>query len=333
LRTKLLATIAALLLGVGLAACGDDSDDSPAAAAKAGDDPVSVSFTVALTNDPFFITQRCGAEDAARKLNVKLSFQGPTSADFQQELKAFNSELVKQPDAAVVVPFSPTAFLAPVRNAVAQGIPVVLNNGTLSQDGVGSKQFVTNETQLGTLAAEGLAKAIGERGEVAMLAFRSDVPPHQKRIAGFRAGMKAFPNIEIVDLQYSNGEAAKAAAEVNAMLQAHPDLKGLFATDTTNSQAAASAIKGNDKAGAVKLVGYDASPQEVAALRAGTIQGLVAQDPYRYGYETTKYAAQLARKQVPAKPAEFTQELGGKYIDKATLDSPEVKPFLYRGSC
>jgi hypothetical protein len=57
LRTKLLATIAALLLGVGLAACGDDSDDSPAAAAKAGDDPVSVSFTVALTNDPFFITQ------------------------------------------------------------------------------------------------------------------------------------------------------------------------------------------------------------------------------------------------------------------------------------
>jgi ribose transport system substrate-binding protein len=292
-----------------------------------------VSFVVAGASDPFFITQRCGAVAAAKKFNVNLSFQGPTAPDYQQELNTFNSELVKQPDAMVVVPFNPTAFLAPVRNAVAKGIPVVLNNGTLSQDNVGTRQYVTDEVQLGRLAAQGLAKQIGEQGEVAILAFRSDVPPIQKRIAGFRAGLKAFPSIKLVSLQYSDDEAAKAASQVGGMLQAHPQLKAIFATDTTNTQSAASALKGNGKSGVVKLVGYDASPQEIQALKDGTVQALVAQNPYEYGFRTLKYAAEAARKQVQPSSAGFTQMIGGKFITKATAGNADVQPFIYRSSC
>jgi ribose transport system substrate-binding protein len=338
-NTKLVALAAAMSLAALAAGCGDDNSTSSSSGAQSAgtkssaSKPIAVSFVVAGASDPFFITQRCGAEAAALKYNVKLSFQGPTAPDFQQELKSFNTELVKQPDAMVVVPFNPTAFLAPVRNAVAKGIPVVLNNGTLSQDKVGTRQYVTDEVQLGSLAAEGLAKQIGQKGEVAVLAFRADVPPIQKRIKGFREGLKAYPNIKLVSLQYSNDEAAKAASQVGAMLQGHPQLKGIFATDTTNTQAAASALKGNGKSGAVKLVGYDASPLAVKALKDGTVQALVSQNPYQYGYETLKYAAQAARKQVQPSDGTFTQMIGGKFITKENVDSPEAQPFVYRASC
>ena len=339
LNTKRAAALAAVLLAVAVAACGgsDETGSTGASGSTSGgssSSPVDVSFVVAGASDPFFITQRCGAEAAAQRYDVNLSFQGPTAPDYQQELKSFSAEVVKNPDAMVVVPFNPTAFLAPVRNAVAKGIPVVLNNGTLSQDGVGTRQYVTDETALGALAARGLAEQIGEQGEVAILAFRSDVPPIQKRIEGFKEGLKAYPNIRLVSLQYSNDEAAKAASQVGGMLQAHPQLKGIFATDTTNTQSAASAIKGNGKSGDVKLIGYDASPQEIQALKDGTVQALVAQNPYEYGFETVKYAAEVARRQAEASTgADFTHMIGGKVITRDNVDDADVQPFVYRSTC
>ena len=337
--TKLVACAAALSLAAVAGGCGDNSSSTSTSTSSgsgekaASSKPVSVSFVVAGASDPFFITQKCGAQAAAKKYNVDLSFQGPTAPDYQQELRTFNSELVKKPDAMVVVPFNPTAFLAPVRNAVNQGVPVVLNNGTLSQDKVGSRQYVTDEVALGTLAAQELAKQVGQKGDVGVLAFRSDVPPIQKRIQGFKQGLKAYPGMRLVSLQYSNDEAAKAASQVGGMLQAHPKLKGIFATDTTNTQAAASALKGNGKGGTVKLVGYDASPQAIRALKQGTVQAIVAQNPYKYGFETLKYAAQAARDQVKPSTSGFTQMIGGKVITQDNVDTPEVQPFVYRSSC
>lgn len=340
-HTKLAAAVAAVLLAVAVAACGGSDKGSTTGASNGASTspgsstrPVDVSFVVAGASDPFFITQRCGAQAAASRYGVNLSFQGPTAPDYQQELKAFSAEVVKRPDAMVVVPFNPTAFLAPVRSAVTQGIPVVLDNGTLSQAGVGTRQYVTDEVQLGSLAAREMATQIGGQGEVAILAFRSDVPPIQKRIQGFEQGLKAYPKIKLVSLQYSNDEAAKAASQVDGMLQAHLQLKGVFATDTTNTQAAASAIKGNGKSGQVKLIGYDASPQEVQALKDGTVQALVAQNPYAYGFETVKYAAAVARKQEqPSTGAAFTQMIGGKIITRDNVGDADVQPFVYRSTC
>jgi ABC-type sugar transport system substrate-binding protein len=60
---------------------------------------------------------------------------------------------------------------------------------------------------------------------------------------------------------------------------------------------------------------------------------LLAQNPYKYGIETTKCAAELARGEAPAKPTEFTVLIGGKYIDAENVDSPEAQEFLYKESC
>ena len=295
--------------------------------------PINVTFITGVTGDAFFVTQTCGADKAAAEFNVNFSYQGTTTADYAQEITAFNAAVVSKPDAIIVVPFSDTAFVQPVQDAINQGIVVVLNNAGLSVPNLGAREYQTDNQALGKLAAEGLAKAMGEKGKVAIQGGVAALVPTQDRIAGFKAGIAEYPGMQVVSTQFSNGDTNKAASEVTSVLTANPDLGGIFGVDQGNAEGAAAAVKAAGLAGKVKLVAYDTSPQEVSDLRAGVFLGLVGQDPYDYGYQTVKFAAQVVRKEVDPKSLPFMVLMPGKWIDMTNVDSPDSKPFLYATTC
>lgn len=291
-----------------------------------------VAFVSADIADPFFITQHCGASLAAKKYNVDLSWQGNSSFDVGQEVSIFNAVLTKKPDAIIVVPFNAAAFVEPVQRALKQGVVVVANNAPLAKN-IATRTYLTAEFKLGELAGVGLAKQIGGKGKVALLAPETGLFTFDQRSAGFKSGIAKYSGIELVSTQYTGGDASKAAQKTAAILQAHPDLSGMFAVDTTDGEGAASAILAAGARGKVRLISYDASPKEVADLKEGVLQGMVAQDPYDYGYQAVTYAAQAVRKQVvfPKNPKPVV--LGGVFIDKSNVDSPTIKKYLYRGTC
>jgi ribose transport system substrate-binding protein len=334
-------SVALLLLSLGVAACGSDSSSSSSVtdgdgSATTGDSsssqPVTIPFVTALKGSSFMNSAQCGGKAAAEEHNINFTFVGPTSGDYQQELDVFNAELVKDPDALVLLPLDPNAFLSPVRTTVENGTPVVLSNEGLAQENVASKLFNSDSIELGELGAEGLASEIGEEGEVAILAYNSSLAAIRQRIEGFEKGLENFPKIRVVDTQYSNGDAAKAASQVGAMVEAYPNLTAIFSTDEHNAQAAASALKANKVSGSVKLVSFDAGPPLVAALKAGTIQGLIAQNPYKTGFESVKFAAELARDEATVDPSEYLTVIGGQYITKDNVEDPAVEEYLYKES-
>ena len=83
----------------------------------------------------------------------------------------------------------------------------------------------------------------------------------------------------IIGVQYDNDDPAKAASIVSATLSAHPDLKGIFATNLFSAEGAATALRQRGKLGQVKIVGFDAGPKQVRDLRGGVVQALIAQKP------------------------------------------------------
>jgi ribose transport system substrate-binding protein len=291
-----------------------------------------VAFVSADIADPFFITQHCGASVAAKEFNVDLSWQGNSSFDIKQEVSIFNAVLTKSPDAIIVVPFNAQAFVQPVQQALSKNIVVIANNAPLAKN-IATRTFLTDEFGLGKLAGIGLGKQLGGKGEVALLAPQTGLFTFDNRMAGFKKGISTYPGLKLVATEYSGGDAGKAAQKTAAILQAHPNLAGIFAVDTTDGEGAGSAILAAGSRGKVKLVAYDASPKEVAGLKTGLYQGLVAQDPYDYGYMAVKFAAQAVRKEVALPKAPKPVVIGGAYIDKNNVSSPKVKKFLYRGSC
>jgi ribose transport system substrate-binding protein len=316
-----------------LNACSGSSAQTNAAARASSQKPVTVTLVTADIADPFFISQECGAQAAARSYNVDFSAQGTASLAYQDELDVFEAVVAKHPDAIILVPFSGTAFVQPVKQAIASGIKIILDNATLATP-LGSRAYVTADYHLGQLAADGLAKEIGGKGLIDIESFEPDIETAVNRINGFKNEIAAkYPGIKIVAINYSNGSAATTASNVAAELQAHPNLAGVYATDTSTGQAAASALKAHSAQGRVKLVAYDASPEEVAGLKSGVFQGLVAQDPYQYGYSTVQYAAQLLRGQTSAANSSYEVTLGGAFINASNVNSGAIKKYLYTSSC
>jgi ribose transport system substrate-binding protein len=293
----------------------------------------TIAFVSADLADPFFITQHCGASKAAKQFGANLTWQGVTSFDYKQEVTVFNAVLTKKPQAIIVVPFSGTAFVQPVKEALKQGILVVANNAPLAQANLATRTYITAEAKLGGLAGDGLARQLGGKGEVALIAPETGLFTFDQRMKGFKQAIARHPGMKLVATEYSGGDAGKAAQKMGAILQAHPNLAGVFTVDTTDGEGAASGIVAADARGKVKLISYDASPKEVSELKQGVLQGLVAQDPYSYGYEVVKFLAQALNGKIDPKKGPRTVTFGGAFIDKSNVGSAKIKRYLYRGSC
>jgi ribose transport system substrate-binding protein len=295
---------------------------------------VTVAFVGADMLDPYYLTQHCGATAAAKANNATLTWQGVNSVDFAPEVSVFNAVVQKHPDAIVVVPFSDTAFVQPVRNAEKEGIVVVSDDAALAV----AAELATVHTDnliLGGLAADQMAKFLPHAtGTVAIDSFSSDVPVEVDRVNGFKNEVaKKYPGIKVVTVQYGGADAGKSASLMASILQRYPSLGGVFATDTNDAEGVASAILAAGDRGKVKLIGYDASPSEVQDLKKGVYDALVAQDPYDVGYDAVQIAARAAQGIYKKGDGPFWTHTGGAVITAANVNSPSIQKYLYKTSC
>ena len=120
------------------------------------------------------------------------------------------------------------------------------------------------------------------------------------RADGFRDAMTQA-GAKVLDYVYPGTDQALAADAVTAAINANPDLNGVYATHETAANGAASAIKAAGQQGKIKLVAFDSAPNQVADLKAGVYDGLIAQAPFNMGYYSVKLVAQVIRGKVDTK--------------------------------
>jgi len=164
------------------------------------------------------------------------------------------------------------------------------------------------------------------KGKVAVVLHAPGSKSTMDREAGFDDVMRQeFPGVQIVARQFSMSDRSKAMAATENFLSAQPDLDGLFASSEPSSVGAALALKSRAVAGKVKFVGFDASEGLVQDLRDGVIDALVAQDPFRMGYQAVKT---LVDKLHGADPPKVI-DLSAVVVTKGDLEKPEIKALLF----
>jgi ribose transport system substrate-binding protein len=321
--TFLLAIAAAVALTAGAAF----------AATTAKPAKVSIAFVGADLPDPFYITMHCGASAAAKQFDVDFTWQGTNGVDFHPELTVLNAIAQRKPQGIILAPFDPTAFIQPVKKLMDGGTPVVTVDGNLSRK-VELQNIRTDNFGAGKVAGLALGKILHGKGAAAVVSFSPTVPVQRDRVNGFKAALQQkYPGVKVVSVQYGGADAGKSAQVTAALLRAHPELNGLYATDTNDAEGASSAIRAAGKSGKVKLIAYDASPKEVAGLKSGLFDGLVAQAPYDEGFQAVKTLAQVIRGQVKKGSVPYQFGTGAAFISRANVGSPAIKKYLYRGTC
>jgi ribose transport system substrate-binding protein len=280
-----------------------------------------------IASDAFYLTMKKGAEAAGKKLGVKVVFTGSTSAfSPNTQIPFLNGAIARKPDAILIAPTDKTALIAPIQRAISAGIPVVTVDTFITKP-IAVTNVSTDNLAGGRAAADALVKSIGGSGDVAAISVNPGISTTDQRAEGFAAELKKYPKVKYLGVQYCNDDQTKASNQTSALLNGHPNLKGIFAMNVVSGNGVTAAVTAAGKAGKVKLVEFDAGPPQVQALKKGTIDALVAQYPYGIG----QLGVQLAYKYVTGNRAGIKKHYGtgSAIVTRANVNSPAIKKYLY----
>jgi len=256
--------------------------------------------------DPFYFTMEKGAKAKAEELGVELivgEFPKAWGPEYQVPiLKA----LVARGDIDLL-------FTAPTSTEAL--IPFPLSY-------IGTDNFLG-----GQVVAGALALLLDGKGKVFLENTNPDVSSVMGRENGFRAGLKIFPDMELVGVEYCLDVQETAADQVSAALQKNPDLVGVFGVNVFSAQGAYQAVVAAGLAGAVKIATWDATQTLIEALKKGEVDLILAQMPaemgslcVEWGVKHLTEGAELPKKVIP----------GFFVFTKDNVNDSEAQQYIYK---
>jgi ribose transport system substrate-binding protein len=273
----------------------------------------------------FWKSVEAGALAAGREFNVDIVWKGAAQeTDYTGQINIVEDAINRRVDGIVLAPSHGDSLVTPVLRAQQEGIPVVIFDSGISTDQYIS-YIATDNRQGGVVGAERLAEKLGGKGKVAILGVKKGSVSTDQREDGFQETIKTkYPGIEIVQFLYGEADRAKSLDRASDILTAHPDLNGIFASNESSSVGAVQAIKQRSLVGKVILVGFDSSPNLIEDLRAGALDSLVLQNPYRMGYEGVKTIVE----KLNGKSVQKLVDTGVKLLTKENVDTPEMQQLI-----
>lgn len=259
------------------------------AAAPAGKGKSYVIGVIAKSqSNPVFQAARTGAEDAARELSakygidVKINWRTPNDEDAQKQAQ-FLEQLVSSGANGITVSCTDAKILtSAINSAVDKGVQVV----TFDSDAPDSKRFAyygIDDVEAGREVMRQLAKVMNDKGTVAILAGNQNAPNLQARVRGVKEEAAKHAGIKIKDTYYHGETAPEAAAKVQQVQNANPEISG-WAMVGGWPLFTENALDGvYDKA---KVVSVDTLPQQLEYVRKGQVQALIGQQCYGWGHQT-----------------------------------------------
>jgi ribose transport system substrate-binding protein len=305
-----------------------------AGSVAAKDKTLTIALIPGLTTDAFYITMRKGAEAAAKAVGAKLVFQGAPDFNPVTQVPVLDAIIAKKPDAILIAPTDKDQLIQPLKKANEAGIPVItvdtfIGSGVY-QTGAGDADFplayIASDNLLGgAIAARALAKAVGEKGKVYVSNVKPGISTTDQREEGFKAEMKKFPNIEVLETQYNDDDANKAASQLQAVFARNSDLDGVFGANLFSALGAANGVQQAGQTGKIRVVAFDAPTSIVDNINSGLVDLAIAQHPAEIGYFGVMAAyAHLTGNSIPTSIG-----TGFTVIDKSNVTDKNVAKYIY----
>ena len=275
----------------------------------------------------FWQAVKQGAEEKADELGIKITFEGPAAeTEIAQQLEMLTAAIDKNPDAIAYAALDPEACVAPLEQAKSKDIPVVYFDAPCDGD-VGLSLSATDSKVAGALAADHMAELVGGEGEVAIVGHSQINSTGVERRDGFVEQIESeYPDIEIVDIQYGDGDHLKSADIAKAMIAAHPDLKGIYGTNEGSAIGVVNAANelGLEK-GKLTIIGFDSGAAQINAIKDGTMAGAITQDPIGIGAQVVQAAYDAAN----GESIEEFYDTGSYWYDATNMDDEKIAAVLY----
>lgn len=268
-----------------------------------------VGASLLTQQHPFYIELADAIKAEAKEKGVDLEVS-IANQDLGKQLADVEDFIVKGAKAIIISPVDSKGVLPAIKKAQSAGIKVITVD--VPADGIEVTSYVGTDNYTGGVkAGELMAKVLNNKGNVAII----DYPTVQSvvaRVDGFKQALSNYPDIKIV-AQQTGITRAEALAVAQNMLQANPDIQGIFGFGDDAALAAAVAVKSARLQDQVKVIGFDGMKEARDAVDSDPIMvGVIQQYPDKMGREALNTAVKVlageeVAKEQPIEPGVYTK--------------------------
>ena len=272
----------------------------------------------------FWKSVHAGANAAGKEFGYEIYWNAPElETDRERQIQIVEDFIVQKVDGIALAPVDKEALVPSVEKLASLKIPCAIMDSA-----IGTDKYITfaatDNYKGGAMAARRMGKILDGKGKVILIKYAPGSASTTERENGFSETLaKEFPGIEIVDAKYGMATVESALQATEDLLTRHADVQGLFACNASTAVGAFQALQ-SQKRPEVKMVGFDAETALLDGLRAGQIDSLVVQDPYKMGYEGVKAIAAFHK----GEPVEKRIDTGVTVITKESLADPKIQDLL-----
>ena len=278
------------------------------------------------TTHIFWESVRRGAEKAGEEAGVKILWNGPKGeTDREEQIKIIENYIVRKVSGVVLAPLDSKALVPKVDELYDNNIPCVIIDSEIDTDKYVC--FAATDNYIGGLiAARRMGKILNGKGKIVVVKYVPGSASTTNRENGFIDTIKKdFPEIEIVDTQYGKDTVETALQVTEDMLTKNTELNGLFACNASTSVGAMQGLRSQGRTGKIKMIGFDTEKALIDGLKEGAIDSLVAQNPFKMGYEGVKTVVDvLDGKEIETKRIDTKVTL----VTKENLETTEIQALL-----
>ena len=252
---------------------------------------VQIGMMPKAKGDPYFISCRKGAEEAARELNVDLLWDGPTDLDPAKQNEVVEAWITRGVDVIAVSVESQASISTVLRKARARGIKVITWDADAEPD---ARDYLIDQATaqgIGTTIADEVAKILGGKGEFAIITGSLTAANQVEWTKYIKARMAAkYPDIKLVAIQPSDSDRDRAFSETQTILKVHPNVRAIAGIAAPTVPGAGEAVKQSGRSD-VGVTGLSLPSLCKAYVHAGVVRSVVLWNTYDLGYLTI-YASQ-----------------------------------------
>jgi ribose transport system substrate-binding protein len=316
-----LCIFAGFMLSTGCNKKPADSSTSPGTETKA---QYNIAVIPKGTTHIYWQSVKAGADAAAKEFNCNIYWNGPErETDRERQIQIVEDFIVQKVDGVVLAPLDKDALVPSVEKLASLKIPCAIIDS-----GIATSNYVTfaatDNYQGGVLAARRMGEILGGKGNLLVLKYVPGSASTTDRENGFIDTIgKEYPDMKIVDSKYGQDTVETALQAAEDMLTRNKDVQGFYACNAPTAVGALQALQSQNRP-EIKMVGFDAEKALIDGLKAGQIDALIVQNPFKMGYEGVK-AVVMA---IQGKPVEKKIDTGVAVVTKDALDKPDIKALL-----
>jgi ABC-type sugar transport system substrate-binding protein len=279
--------VVAALVAALAAGCRSSTSDSPA---SGGAKPLTVAMMPKNKGNPYFVSCREGAEEAAKALGITLLWDGPTETDPAKQNEVVDAWITRGVDVIAVSVENREAISTVLRKARGRGIKVVTWDADAEPDA--RDVFVNQATPRGIAETlvDHTARLLGGKGEFAIVTASLTAANQNDWIANIRAVLaEKHPAITLVAIRPSDDDRKRAFDETQTLLRVHPNVRVIMAIASPAVPGAAEAVKQSGRTD-VKVTGLGLPNASKPYLKDGVLDSAVLWNTRDLGF-LTLYAA------------------------------------------